>query len=132
MFGAPYILVAGKDKRFSGEVFQDFRTSHNITLQAVIPGHHQSLGATERTHALFRGIIDRVIGNRKSNCLPNKEWVEFPDMASLHLNSQVQQYDGFTPGHRVFGRTPKLPIGAAGNPNFRILRSQLPPQPLNR
>ena len=39
-------------------------------------------------------------------------------MAALHLNSQVQQYDGFTPGQRVFGRKPKLPIGAAGNPNF--------------
>ena len=39
-------------------------------------------------------------------------------MAALHLNSQVQQYDGFTPGQRVFGRTPKLPIGAADNPNF--------------
>ena len=36
----------------------------------------------------------------------------------LHLNSQVRKYDGFTPGHRVFGRTHKIPIGAVGNPNF--------------
>ena len=70
--------------------------------------------------AHFRGIIDRIIGNRKSNCLSNKEWGEFSDMAALHLNSQVQQYDGFTPGQRLFGRTPKLPIGAAGSPNFRF------------
>ena len=39
-------------------------------------------------------------------------------MTALHLNSQVQQYDGFTPGQRVFGRAPKLPIGTVGNPNF--------------
>ena len=39
-------------------------------------------------------------------------------MDALHLNSQVQQYDGFTSGQRVFGRTPKLPIGKVGNPNF--------------
>ena len=37
----------------------------------------------------------------------------------LHLNPKVQQYDGFTPGRRVFGRTPKMPIEAACNPNFR-------------
>ena len=118
VFGTPDILVADKDKRFVGKIFQDFRTSRNITLQTVIPGHHQSLGATERRHGHFRGILDHIIGNRKSNFLPSKDRKEFSAMAALHLNSQVQQYDGFTPGQRVFGRTPKLPIGTAGNPNF--------------
>ena len=37
----------------------------------------------------------------------------------LHLNAQSRQYDGFTPGHRVFGRTPEIPIGTVGNP-FRL------------
>merc|ERR1712112_176904 len=98
--------------------FQDFCTHRNITLQTVIPGHHQSLGATERRHGHFRGILDHIIGNRKSNCLSHKEWKDFSAMTALHLNSQVQLYDGFTPGKRVFGRTPKLPIGTVGNPNF--------------
>ena len=54
VFGAPDILVAGKDKKIRWVEFtQDFCTSHNITLQTAIPGHHQSLGATERTHAQF-------------------------------------------------------------------------------
>ena len=39
-------------------------------------------------------------------------------MTMMHMNSQVQQYGGFTPGQRVFGRTPKLPIGATDNPFF--------------
>ena len=39
-------------------------------------------------------------------------------MTMMHLNSQVQQYDGFTPAQLVFGRTPKLPIGTIGNPFF--------------
>ena len=30
----------------------------------------------------------------------------------------MQQYDGFTPGERVFGRTPKMHIGAADSPIF--------------
>ena len=34
----------------------------------------------------------------------------------MRLNSQVQPYGGFTPGRRVFGRTPQLPIGPICNP----------------
>ena len=34
------------------------------------------------------------------------------------LNSQVEQFGGFTHGQSVFGRTPKMPIGAVGNPHF--------------
>ena len=68
VFGAPEILIADKDKRFIGKVRQAFCTTRNITLQAVIPGHRQSLGATGRRRAHFRGIVDRIIGNRKSNC----------------------------------------------------------------
>ena len=37
-------------------------------------------------------------------------------MAMIHLDSKVQQYGRFTPGQRVFCRTPKLSIGAIGNP----------------
>ena len=40
-------------------------------------------------------------------------------MCILHLNSEVRQYDGFTTGRSVFGRTPKLPTGPADIPNFR-------------
>ena len=40
-------------------------------------------------------------------------------MRMLRLSSKVPKYDGFTPGRRVFGRSPKLPIGAAGGPHFR-------------
>ena len=64
LFGAPEIMAAGKDSRFIGEVFQEFCTSHSIISQAVIPGHHQSLGAAERRHGLLRTIIDHMIGNR--------------------------------------------------------------------
>ena len=44
VFGTPEILLVCKDKRFIGEIPQDFCTDHNIILQTVIPGHHQSLG----------------------------------------------------------------------------------------
>ena len=35
-----------------------------------------------------------------------------------HLDSQVQQFGGFTPGKRVFGLDPEIPIGTAGSPHF--------------
>ena len=107
-----------KDKIFIGDLFQDFCTSRNITLQTVIPGHRQSLGATERRHAHFRGIIDHIIGNRKSNSLPSKEWGEFSAMAALHLNSQVQQYDGFTPRQRAFWAGAEITDWEGGQPEF--------------
>ena len=37
VFGAPDILVADKDKRSILDIFQDFCTSRNITIQTVIP-----------------------------------------------------------------------------------------------
>ena len=39
-------------------------------------------------------------------------------MAMMRLNPQVRQFDGFAPGRRVFGRKPKMAIGAVSNPHF--------------
>ena len=61
VFAAPDISAVDKDMRFIGGNSHDFCSPRNIVLQTVIPGHHQSLGATERRHANFRGIIDNII-----------------------------------------------------------------------
>ena len=39
-------------------------------------------------------------------------------MDMMRLNSQVRQFDGFTPWKMVFGRTQKMPIGTACTPHF--------------
>ena len=67
MFGAPGIMAADRDSACVGKVFRGFRTARNIVLRAVIPGHHRSLGATERRRGLFRSIIAHVVGNKKPN-----------------------------------------------------------------
>ena len=118
------MLMAGKDSRVTGGIFQDFCTSNNVILQTAIPGHRQSSAATERRRGLLRTITDHDIGERKPKNLNNKEWGEFAARTMMRLNSQVQQYDGFTPGQRFLGRTPKLPIGAVGNPFSKILRTR--------
>ena len=40
IFWTPEITMAGKYSIFTGELFQDFCTTHNIVLQTVIPGRH--------------------------------------------------------------------------------------------
>ena len=109
-FGTPEIMATDKDSRFIWKVFQEFCTARNIILQTVIPGHHQSLGATERRHGLYREINDRVIGNWKPNSARRIEWKESAAMTMMRINSQARQFGGFKPGRRVSGRTPKMPI----------------------
>ena len=111
-------MAPGKDSRFTGEVFQEFRTARNVVLQTVIPGHHQSLGATERGRGLFRSLIDHLVGGKKPNSPSRKEWGEFSAMTMMRLNAQVRQFGGFAPGQRVFGRKTEIPIGALRNPHF--------------
>ena len=73
VFGTPAIMVVDKDSGCTGG-FRDFRNARNIVLQTVIPGGHQSLGATDRRRGLLRTIIDRAIGNKEPLNLSNKEW----------------------------------------------------------
>ena len=117
-FGAPCIVAAGQDSRFIGKAFQECRTTRHIVAQTVIPGHHQSLGATERSHGLLRSIIAHVVGNKNPNSSIRKEWKGFASMATMRLNTQVRKFGGFAPGHRVFGRTPEMPICTTDNPHF--------------
>ena len=124
VFGAPDISIVDRDMGFIGKIFQYFSPSRNIVLQAAIHGSRKSLGAKERRRGHSRAITDHIVGNRKTNCLARKEWEESTSMKMMHLNSNVQQLDGFAPGKRVFGRTPKIPIGASGGPHFRISRIQ--------
>ena len=118
VFGTPGIIVVDKDPRFIGKFL---KSSHirNIVFRTVIPRHLQSLGATERRRGHVRMIIDHMIGNNnKPNSSGENEWVEFAEMATMRLNSQVQQFDGFAPGKSVFGRAPKIPIGTVGGSHF--------------
>ena len=62
VFGAPEIMVTDEESRFIGKASRGFLNARNIVSQTVIPGHRQSLGATERSHGLFRSIIDHVMG----------------------------------------------------------------------
>ena len=49
-----------------------------------------------------------MVGKRK---VKNMDWREYASILILNLNSNGPQYGGFTPGRRLFGWSPKLPIG---------------------
>ena len=65
----------------------------------------------------LKEILHRSNDNSKIKQIRPVDWQKYDALRMLHLNPQSRQYDGFTPRRRVFGRTPKLPTGAAGNPN---------------
>ena len=66
----------------------------------------------------FKDIMRRNLDKSKNKKIETGDWAEYDAMCLRRLNVQVQQYDGFTPGRRVFGRAPKLPVGAVGSPHF--------------
>ena len=56
---------------------------------------------------------------RRRKVTETVDWQEYDAMCTPRLKPQVQQSGNFTTGWRVFGRTPKLPIGAARAPDFK-------------
>ena len=98
--------------------FARFCNGRHVAVQSVIPGNRQCLGDTERRHIYFKEIIHQIKDNRKNMQIRPVDWKEYDASGMQHLNAQLQQYDGFAPGRRVFGRTPKMPIGAVGRPIF--------------
>ena len=43
------------------------------------------------------------------------DWLEYDALSMLHLNAQLQQFGCYTPGKRVYGRTPEMPIATVDN-----------------
>ena len=75
IFGAaPDIIIAYKDIRLIANAFRDFGTKRNITLRKVIPGHLQSLGATDRRHRDFMDVTEQLTGKKKHNNAPSNDW----------------------------------------------------------
>ena len=75
VFEAPGIIVVAKDSRYIGEIFREFCNARYIVPHTVIPGRHQSLGATERRRGHCRMIIDHMIGRKKPNSSGGKNGV---------------------------------------------------------
>ena len=64
-----------------------------------------------------------MVGNKKPNSSVRKERMALAAMTTMRLNSKVRRFGGFTPGRKVFGWTPEMPIGAVGSPHFEDFMS---------
>ena len=92
-----------------------FRNERDITLQKVIHGRRQNLGADERRNRHFKDISKQIKDKRGDKQIRPVDWQSYASLSMLRLNSK---YAVFTPVRRVSGRAPKMPIGAAANPFY--------------
>ena len=73
-FGAPDIINADKDPRSTWAQISQICRDHNISLQTVIRGDHQSLGATERRHMYYKDTTQQIIDAAKRIKIESKDW----------------------------------------------------------
>ena len=85
-----------------GYAFLECCAGKYIMSQAVIHGHHLSLGATERRHRHCMGIVRELMCQQKLNNVADKGQKESPPMCTLRWIPQVLEYGGFSPGRSVF------------------------------
>ena len=102
--------------------FSQFCNGRNITIHAAIRGHRRSLISTEKWNMYFEDVAHRIPDKRKNKEITTVDWQEYASMCIMRLNSHVHQYDGYTLGRRVFGRSPRLPIGAVGIRTLEVFR----------
>ena len=67
---------------------------------------------------IFKDITLQIKDKQKNKQISPVDWQVYASLSLLLLNPHLQQYGRFTPGRRVFGRAPKMPIAAVGGPNF--------------
>ena len=80
----------------------------NISLIFTPPDHHQSFGSIERKHITTKKNLTDICEENSKLALS-----DVIAIAQMVRNCQLSQIDGATPGRRIFGRAPRLPIPAA-------------------
>ena len=109
VFGCPRVIFVDPDVRFKTSL-QQMCESFHITMISTPSKHHQSFGTIERSNKTIRESIIEVA---KSPEYQDMSVEEIISIAQLVHNGFISQVDGQTPGHRAFGRAPRLPIPTA-------------------
>ena len=82
----------------------------HIALISTPARHRQSFGAIERGNQAIKNCLNEVVNSSDYINMPTDEMLAISQLIS---NGFVSQVDGQTPGHRCFGRAPRLPIPTA-------------------
>ena len=115
VFGCPRVIFKDPGPRFDDKGLGDMCENFHITLISTPARHHQSFGATERSNQAFKNTLSEIISSEDYH---NSSTEEMIAIAQLINNGRISQVDGQTPGHRCFGRAPRLPAPTVGAANI--------------
>ena len=108
VFGAPKVVFIDPDTRLNNTfALSQLCEIFGISLIPVASKHHQSFGAVERHNIIMQKSFAELQGNSDFIGMSHENLAA---IVQLVHNGVVSPIDGFTPGHRVFGRAPRLPI----------------------
>ena len=112
VFGMPRIIFCDMDPTFN--------LGHLDWCEIIYspPKHHSSIGIIERRHRVFKATLERVFDEYGDSEMTIQQIIGY---ASLVENASISQIDGNCAGHRVFGRSPRLPIGDNETADFPLI-----------
>ena len=119
-FGKPQVIFIDPDTRHSKEGLQELCDTMSVQLIRTPSSHHQGIGIVERHHQVLRNFMYELAFKSEYK---DMELDELAGIAMLLHNSQISQVDGQTPGHRLYGSSPRLPLIAADNANFKDIEN---------
>ena len=96
--------------------------SCNITLEVTPAKQHQAIGIVERHHQLLRDFIRTL---RRESDFENCNIDVLCAIATMLHNAQISNVDGQTPGHRAYGRAPRIPMLTVETMNFADIENSI-------
>ena len=98
------------------------RHSMSISLIDTPAKEHQAIGMIERRHHIARSFM---LGLLSDSDFQSEDAAEIASISTLLRSGQVSQIDGQTPGHRIYGRAPKLPMITAEAADFTQIHRKM-------
>lgn len=114
LFSVPNSLLTDRGTNFVSELFELLCKRLGVTHLRTAPGHPQSNGSTERSHATLIRILKSLLDPQHPD-----RWVKYLPSVMLFMRSMVCAATGLTPYRVVFGRDPVLPVDLLSIPAHR-------------
>ena len=118
VFGIPRIIMGDMDARFTSQIFGRFCDVNHMSFLATPAKKHTGIGSLERKHAVIARILHEVLTEEKSVKGDYTSLDMLASMVTMISNSQISNDDGHSAGHRMYGRSPRLPISTIDSVNF--------------
>ena len=118
IFGVPRIIMGDMDARFTSHTFERFCAVNHMSFLATPAKKHTGIGSLERKHAVMARILHEMLTEEQSVKGELHSLEMLAGMVTMISNSQISNDDGHSAGHRMYGRSPRLPISTIDSVNF--------------